>query len=502
MGTNKNRFSQIKQHEYTKEMVEEVFKCSQDVIYFSKYITIVHPDPKIGKHLIKLRDYQIDLLTLLSNNDRVILMQNRQSAKTTTVCIYLFWYSIFNPDVTIGILAHKDSCAMSILSDIKMMYDELPDWLRPNYIEYNAHTLSFDNGSKIFCAATSPDALVGESITALYCDEFSLVPDATEFFAYNSATVSEGKQVIISSTPRGVGNLFHKFWIEASNGQSRFKPFRVDWWQVPGRDEKWKEATIKEIGPVLFASEYGNSFIGSQSTVLSSDVLKTLRSMEPITEEKVLNGTCKIYKSFNPNKLYIAAADLGLGTGADYSTLIISEVTTRKPTLKDYEEYEKKREEVPEIIIETVEQCLVFKTNIDNLTNVGTKIIKILNEWGNPYFIWEQNGISMTLVERLMNGDLEYENCYIHDNGKLGVLSGPSIKIKMIGCLKKNMELGKFIIHDADTIDEMMCYIEKQSSSGNKKFEGDGKNDDLIICIGWQAFLLDSLWLYDNLTYK
>ena len=139
---------------------------------------------------------------------------------------------------------------------------------------------------------------------------------------------------------------------------------------------------------------------------------------------------------------------------------------------------------------------------MENLTNFGTKCIEILNDWGSPYAIFEHNGIGMSFCERLMNGDLDYENFYVHENGKVGVMSGPVMKIKMVNCLKKYMEKDILKINDSDTINEMMSYIEKQSTSGNKKFEADTGNDDLTVTCGWTAFLLDTVWIQDVLSYQ
>lgn len=501
----KNKSSQSLSHEYTKEMVEELYKCSLDPIYFSEgYVQIIHPDPEIGKHTVKLRTYQKDLMRVMTERDRVIIKMPRQSGKSAAVCLYLFWYVMFNKDVTVAMLAHKDSAATSLLTDVKVMYDFVPSWLKPNYIEYNAHTLSLDNGSKIFSAATSTDALVGESITILYLDEFALVkPEiAEQFYAYNSATVTEGKQVIISSTPRGVGNLFHKFWEGAIEERNAFKSFETKWWNVPDKDEKWKEDKIQEIGPVMFASEYECSFIGSQTTVVSSRVLQDLKPKPALYEEKILNGIYKKWKEFDSSKHYLASLDLGLGTGADYSVLMIFSLDIRKPTIQEMEEFERKDIDIPEFLINQIEQVAVFKTNTDNLTNFANQSIEILSEWGCPFMIFEHNGIGMSLAERLMHGDLYYENVYVHDNGKYGIMSGPATKIRMIGYLKKHMELNHFLLHDKDTISEMLSYVEYNSTSGNKKFEADVGHDDHVVCVGWVCYLLETNWLIDALTFK
>ena len=38
--------------------------------------------------------------------------------------------------------------------------------------------------------------------------------------------------------------MFYNLWQGAEQGVNDYKPFRVDWWDVPGRDEHWKLQTI------------------------------------------------------------------------------------------------------------------------------------------------------------------------------------------------------------------------------------------------------------------
>ena len=54
---------------------------------------------------------------------------------------------------------------------------------------------------------------------------------------------------MIVSTPHGM-NMFYKMWTDAENKENDYVPIEVHWSEVPGRDEKWKEANNQET-PVL-----------------------------------------------------------------------------------------------------------------------------------------------------------------------------------------------------------------------------------------------------------
>ncbi len=68
------------QHEYTKEEVAELYKCSQDVFYFArKYCVVIHP--KKGKLPCILRDYQERFIKAMLENSKVICLASRQLGK-------------------------------------------------------------------------------------------------------------------------------------------------------------------------------------------------------------------------------------------------------------------------------------------------------------------------------------------------------------------------------------------------------------------------------------
>jgi hypothetical protein len=90
-------------------------------------------------------------------------------------------------------------------------------------------------------------------------DEFAFVPSniATEFFTsvYPVITAGTKTKIIIVSTPNGM-NLFYKIWTDAVNKNNNYTPYEVHWSMVPGRDEDWKEETIKNTSERQFRQEF------------------------------------------------------------------------------------------------------------------------------------------------------------------------------------------------------------------------------------------------------
>jgi hypothetical protein len=187
---------------YTPEQVMEIVKCSEDIFHFLKYVKIIHPDR--GRVTFKPWDYQKELINLINNNRFIVALVARQQGKSILVAAYLLWYSLFNEDKTLGVVSNNEEGAIDILDRVKVMYEELPDWLKPGIAEYNKKTITFENGTKIRARATSKDSFRGRTLNIVFADEFAFVDPqwkCDEFFTSNWPTISassESKFIIVS----------------------------------------------------------------------------------------------------------------------------------------------------------------------------------------------------------------------------------------------------------------------------------------------------------------
>lgn len=153
---------------FTTEQVAEWIKCSKDPIYFiKKYVKVVHVDK--GVVPFNLYEYQEKIIDTYHKNRRTMILSFRQSGKTMTTAAYFLWVVLFNSDKNIAILANKAAMAREILSRIQFAYENLPFWIQQGVVEWNKGSIKLDNNSKIFTAATSPNAIRGQSCSHVYC---------------------------------------------------------------------------------------------------------------------------------------------------------------------------------------------------------------------------------------------------------------------------------------------------------------------------------------------
>ena len=163
----------------------------------------------------------------------------------------------------------------------------------------------------------------------LYLDEFAFV-GRVEFYTSTCPVISAGTdtKVIVTSTANGIGNTFHKLWEGACQNVNEFVPFTVNWNDVPGRDEKWKEMTIANTSALQFDQEFGNTFFGTGDTLINGETLMGFRAKE-VARKVRENGDLLIYRGDTKDHQYIMTVDVCKGRGQDYSTFNVIDISTR-----------------------------------------------------------------------------------------------------------------------------------------------------------------------------
>ena len=469
--------------QYTEEQVTEIVKCAEDPVYFIRtYMKIVNVDK--GLVPFEMWNFQEDMVRTFHENRFSICKMPRQVGKTTTSAGYMLWCVLFQENFNIAILANKGSLAREILGRIQYAYEYLPIWLQQGIKVWNKGNIELENGSKINAYATSAAGVRGGSYNLIFLDEFAFVPKnmADDFFTSTYPVISSGKttKVIIVSTPFGL-NHFYKMWIDASEGRSTYKPLEIHWSMVPGRDEAWKEETIRNTSEEQFRQEFETEFIGSSATLVSGSKLRSLAFRTPVESEEGLD----IYEKPKPNRLYICTVDCAEGVGLDYQTVNVIDVT-----------------EVP------YKQVAKYRNNKLPLLFFPTIIYSLANRYNEAFVLIETNNVGQQVVD-ILHYDLEYENVYKidHHHVKGQTISGGfrrsssfGIKttktVKKIGCanLKTLIESDKLLIVDFDTIAELNTFVRVRDTY----MAEEGNNDDLamgLVLFAWltaQSYFKDS----------
>ena len=460
--------------EFTKEEVIEFTKCQKDPIYFmEKHMKIVSLDE--GLVPFKMFDFQKKIVRTIDQNRFTICKLPRQSGKSTTTIAYLLHYAIFNPNSNIAILANKSSTARDILGRLQLAYENLPKYIQQGVINWNKGNIELENKSTIIAAATSSSAIRGGSFNIIFLDEFAFVPAniAEMFFSSVYPTISSGKstKMIIVSTPHGM-NQFYKLWQDAQNKQNDYIPIEVHWSEVPGRDEKWKEMTIRNTSEAQFQQEFECEFLGSVDTLIAPVKIKQTPYMTPLTSK----GGVDMFERPAKGHQYVCTVDVSRGVDKDFSAFLVIDVSSMP-----YKVVAKYRSQDIKPIL--------FPHIID----------KIAKAYNKAEILVETNDIGQQIAESL-NYELEYPNLLMTtQKGRAGQILGAMYsgrgsgfgvrmtkQIKRIGCanIKSLIEGDKMIINDFNIIEEMSTFARRGSSWQAEE----GCNDDLMMCLvifGW-----------------
>ncbi len=439
---------------WTNDEVKEYAKCMQDPAYFArKYCKVIHLDK--GLVPFDLYPYQEKMFHHFNTHRFNIVLACRQSGKSISSVAYLLWFALFNSEKVIAVMANKGATAREMLGRVTLMLENLPFFLQPGCKALNKGSIEFSNNSRIVAAATSGSSIRGMSVNLLYLDEFAFVERASEFYTSTYPVVSSGKEtkVIITSTANGLGNVFHKIWEGAIQETNEFIPFRVDWWDVPGRDEEWKKATVANTSPVQFDQEFGNTFFGTGDTLINANTLLDLRRHDPL---EITKDSVKVYNEPIKDHSYVMLVDVAKGRGQDYSTFSVIDISA-----------------------EPFKQVAVYRNNLISPLLFPNIIYKYANSYNQAMVVIESNDAGMVVCNGLYH-DLEYENMYVESAIKadaLGILM--TRKVKRIGCssFKDLLENNKLEIVDEDTIIEISTF----TARGSSYEASDGNHDDIVM---------------------
>lgn len=440
---------------WTKEQLVEYTRCMRDPAYFARtYIKIISLDK--GLVGFDLYPYQEKMFEQFNDNRFSIVLACRQSGKSISSVAYLLWFSLFQSDKTVAILANKGATAREMLARVTLMLENLPMWIQPGCRTLNKGSIEFSNNSRIIAAATSGSSIRGMSVNLLFLDEFAFVERAAEFYTSTYPVVSSGKdtKVIITSTANGVGNTFHKIWEGAVQGVNEFRHFRVDWWDVPGRDDKWKLETISNTSQIQFDQEFGNSFIGTGDTLISAETLLNFRAMN--AQQTLEGGLLSIYDKTRPSHEYIMTVDVSKGRGQDFSTFTIIDISTRP-----------------------FQQVAVYRNNTISPILFPDIIYKYANVYNQAYVVVEANDQGAVVCNGLYY-DLEYENVHVSSAIKSNAIGiEMTRKTKRLGCsgIKDLLEENKLNIIDENTILEISTFVAR----GQSYEASEGNHDDLMM---------------------
>lgn len=261
-------------------------KAMFDKVLYSNFISL--KDGAAGWQPITLRDYQENLLNNYEKFRWNIILFPRQSGKTTTTVIEICHFCTFNVDKDCVVIAQSERVVNEILTKIKEAFASLPYFLQPGFIKFTKNGFVLDNGCRLSIGVASESVVQGFSLDFVFIDEFAYISNSRvkKFWnnIYPTLANNPESKIVIASTPNG-RNLFWELWTGAMNKTNKFTTNRIYWYDVPGRDELFKEDTIANVGIEGWEMGFECSFDTQLKSIFRSSIQKSLRFAQKDAEE-------------------------------------------------------------------------------------------------------------------------------------------------------------------------------------------------------------------------
>jgi hypothetical protein len=293
---------------------------------------------------------------------RNIVLKARQMGLTTWAAARFFLKTITQPGTLTLEVAHTQEAAEEIFRIVHRFLDYLPEELREGALRTsraNVRQIVFPEIDAQYRVVSAGDRNAGRGLTVqnLHCSELARWPgDPAETLAGLRAAMSPEAELILESTPDGVGGCFHEEWQKA--GETGTVRHFFPWWMERRyRAKAVDEASLsEEEGELMlrhgldleqigyrrqiradfcglarqeYAEDEQSCFLASGDSVFELGAIEARLTTAPAPLELRRNGELEVWLPPLKGKDYLVAVDpAGGGSEGDYSAAQVLELET------------------------------------------------------------------------------------------------------------------------------------------------------------------------------
>lgn len=459
----------------TKPLIEE----SCDPKFYLENFTKIKSKER-GLVPFVLKEAQKDFFNALrsAKGNRTMILKARQLGFSSAVTGYFYVNTITNPGTTTALVGYNSDMVTELLDKVRTLHKTTPLRIRPKVHYDSKYEMSFPNiDSKILVLPCTDNVGRGYTLHNVLVTELSAWENAERRMGGLEESVPHDGTIVIESTPRGQGNLYHRMWMQ----ENEYLKKEYGWWWEYNRE--MMEIKKKRLGPQMFAQEYGLEFLASGRPVFDTKMIVEQRknvlkigdknkSIETSGEYPVVIDYkgWTIYRPPEPDGIYVCGGDVAEGVeGGDYS---VGTIFNRK----------------------TGEEVASFRGLIA-ADRFGDKLNEMGRYYNNALMIVEVNASGLTTVLRLK--DLIYPSMYFRPSkydalsttptDRLGWRTTSATKTNLIEEFAAAVRDGDFIVHSKELLNEMSVFV---YNDNNDMVPQQGFHDDSIFsaAIAFQGF--------------
>ena len=433
-----------------------------------------------------LRANEVQKLFELRRGQKNIVLKARQMGLTTWTAARFFLKTITHPGTMTVQVAHTQDAAEEIFRMVHRFLDWLPEELREGPLKtsrQNARQIIFPEIDAQYRVVSAGDRNAGRgwTIQNLHCSELARWPlNPAEILAGLRAALAPGAEVILESTPEGVGGCFYDEWKKADETgtvrhffpwwmETRYRMAAVDAATLTEEENKLIELHSLDLEQIGYRRHLRASFHGLAKQEYAEDAESCfLASGESIFEREPLdrrladlcepvetrrNGELKIWLPALHGKRYLVAVDpAGGGSEGDYSAAQVLDV-------------------------ETGMQCAEFAAHMGGV-ELAQQITALAREYNQASLAVERNnhgsGI-LALVETVCN----YRNLY-KQGGQPGWLTTSVTRPAMIARLNAALVDAVEMFMSRELLSECRSFVRLLDGSSGA---GAGTHDDRVMAM-------------------
>jgi hypothetical protein len=291
-----------------------------------------------------------------------IVLKARQMGLTTWAAARFFLKTITVPGTLTLEVAHTQEAAEEIFRIVHRFVDWLPKGMRGGPLRTsrdNVRQIVFPEMDSTYRVVSAGDRNAGRGLTVqnLHCSELARWPgDAAETLAGLRASMSPGAELILESTPDGVGGCFHEEWQKAPEMgmvrhffpwwmERKYQAAAVDKTTLTGEERdlmaraglslrqigyrRQIRASFRRLARQEYAEDVESCFLASGDSVFELEAIEARLKSVPDSQEQRKNGELEIWLPPVKGKDYLVAVDpAGGGSDGDYSAAQVLEMET------------------------------------------------------------------------------------------------------------------------------------------------------------------------------
>lgn len=417
---------------------------------------------------------------------RNIVLKARQLGLTTWTAARFFLRTITRPGTLTLQVAHTQQAAEEIFRIIHRFYEWLPEFVRNGALatsQLNVRQMVFRELDSEYRVVTAGDRNAGRGLTVqnLHCSELARWPgDAAETLAGLRAALAPDAEVILESTPDGVGGCFHDEWQNAEMTgtvrhffpwwmESRYAARPVDPATLTDEERALQTRvplTLEQIGfrrqiranfQGLARQEYAEDaescFMASGDSYFEIAAIdaRLQSAREPVEREH--NSELEIWLAPQAGRQYLIAVDpAGGGSDGDYSAIQVIDFATAM-------------------------QCAEFASHMGGL-ELAQYVVALARRYNDAWVVVERNNMGSGVLAYL-EASCRYERLY-REGGQAGwltsSLSRPAAVNKLSVALVNHAEL----IQSRRLLTECRTFVRLQNGKIGAR---SGAHDDRVMAM-------------------